>query len=601
MKKQISYLLVTTQLFNQEASSKNIIFLNEFSKTYNSIENDQKKNITIDHPWINEKKKNRDEKYVEKLSYLVFNKLYKKLNELHKVKKDKKYWEILLILWIYNFISFNLEKWRCVEKLLLLFDKNRLSSVSISLKKDIEIESTLNFFEICDSDLYNHLIIQKILKFNNFKNFIRKKYKKRDYPKDQNHLTLYSRIRNFIFLKILKFNTFYFDEVFSLKNYLKLCFLLKSIPFKINQRDIYNYRYKKFNQTLRNKMNFNIVANNKFEKFIFANIINDIPKSFVENYKDIIFEIKNKLPKKKICYVSGYNFWRNDIIKIWISEIRENKSKLITTDHGGFLPVKNHFIYKFPAIISDLYLTFFDRKNFSNKKNILQIPRISKKKLTFLTIKKKDKILIVLNQFFRFRKSVGSHPIGEQNLFIIDSMKKILNKIPKHISKQIIFREGDDNGWHYQDRINDNFQINKKDYTFRNKLPLKKLIHRIKLSIVTYPDTVVLDFIDHNVPTILFINEFWPIKKQYPQIYQKLKKAKILITNESELVSHLGKINENPQKWWSENKTQNAIKMVNQSLFVGNIDNNINKLSRIIKDNFFKYITKDESQKKINL
>ena len=77
------------------------------------------------------------------------------------------------------------------------------------------------------------------------------------------------------------------------------------------------------------------------------------------------------------------NFWRNDIIKIWISEIRQNKSKLITIDHGGFLPVRNQFIYKFPAVISDLYLTFFDRKNFSNKKNILQIPRISKKKIDF--------------------------------------------------------------------------------------------------------------------------------------------------------------------------------------------------------------------------
>ena len=123
----------------------------------------------------------------------------------------------------------------------------------------------------------------------------------------------------------------------------------------------------------------------------------------------------------------------------------------------------------------------------------------------------------------------------------------------------------------------------------------------MKLSIVTYPDTVVLDFIDHNVPTILFLNEFWPIKKQYPQIYQKLKKAKILITNEKELVSHLFKISDNPQKWWLEKKTQNAIKIVNQNLFTGNIDNNISKLSRIIKDNFFKYITKDESKKKLNL
>ncbi len=595
MKKQISYFLVTTQLFNQEARSKNVIFLNEFSKTYNSIEKDQKKNITIDHPWIDEKKKYRDERYVEKLSYLVFNKLYKKLNELHKVKKDKKYWEILLIFWIYNYISFNLEKWRCVEKLLLLFDKNRLSSASISLKKDIEIENTSNFFEICGTDLYNHLIIQKILKFNNFKNFINKRYKKRDFPKKQNRLTFYSRIRNFIFSKILKFNTFYFDEVFSLKNYLKLCFFLKSIPFKINQRDIYDYRYKKFNQTLRNKINFNIVANNKFEKFIFANIINDIPKSLIENYRDITFQIQNKLPVKKICYISGYNFWRNDVIKIWISEIRQNKSKLITTDHGGFLPVKNHFIYKFPAIISDLYLTFFDRKNFSNKQNVLQIPRISKKKYTFPVFIKKNKILIVLNQFLRFRISVGSVPIGKQNLLIIDSMKKILNKIPNHISEQIRIREKHENGWDYFKRINENFEIKKNDYNFWNKTPIKKIVKRIKLCIVTYPDTVILDFMDHNVPTILFINKFWPIKKQYPQIYKKLKKAKILINNENELVSHLNKINDNPKQWWLEKKTQDAIRMVNKSLFAGNIDNNINKLSKIIKNNFFKHTKKEES------
>ena len=35
--------------------------------------------------------------------------------------------------------------------------------------------------------------------------------------------------------------------------------------------------------------------------------------------------------------------------------------------------------------------------------------------------------------------------------------------------------------------------------------------------------------------------------------------------------------------------------MVNKSLFAGNIDNNINKLSKIIKNNFFEHIKKEES------
>lgn len=594
MKKQKNYQVITTHLLDNEIYLKKTIFLSEFSKSNKQAKDNYTNQHTIEHPWLNQKKQNYDEKYAVRLSYFIFNQLYKELNTLHKVKKDKVYWELLLLFWIYNYISFNLEKWRCVEKLLLLYNKNKLSSIFLKIKKNIEIESSLNFFEFCGTDLYNHLVIQKILEFNGFKNFIYRDYELSDNLTLKKNNNFLKKIRKFFFSKILKYNNFYFDSVFSLKNYIKLCFYLKSVPFIIDESDIYDHKIIKFDHNLRKKIKLKTLNKNKFEKFIIQNIINDLPKSLVENYKDILFNTSSKLPPKKICYISGYNFWRNDVIKIWISEIRQNKSKLITTDHGGFLPVKNQFINKFPSIISDLYLTFYDRKNFNNKKKIIQIPRISKKKLIFSILKKKDKILIVLNQFLRFRTNVGSYPIGKQNLYIIESLKKILNKLPNGILEQLRFREARDNGWEFYRRISENFQINKNDYAFWNKKPIKKLVNRIKLCIVTYPDTVVLDFIDHNVPTILFINKFWPIKKQYPEIYQKLKKAKILITKENELVSHLNEINDNPQQWWLEKKTQNAIRMVNQKLFIGNIDNNISQLSKIIRDNFFKYNKNDE-------
>ena len=57
MKKKISYLLVTTQLFNKETSSKKIICLSEFSKSFNLIKKNHRKQITIKHPWCDEKKK----------------------------------------------------------------------------------------------------------------------------------------------------------------------------------------------------------------------------------------------------------------------------------------------------------------------------------------------------------------------------------------------------------------------------------------------------------------------------------------------------------------------------------------------------------------
>ena len=45
MKKKISYHLVTTHLFNQEISSKKIIFLSEFSKSFNLIKKIKKNKL----------------------------------------------------------------------------------------------------------------------------------------------------------------------------------------------------------------------------------------------------------------------------------------------------------------------------------------------------------------------------------------------------------------------------------------------------------------------------------------------------------------------------------------------------------------------------
>ena len=91
MKNQINNLLITTHFFNKEVNSKNIIFLNEFSKRYKQFRNNYNNHNTIEHPWLDKKKQNYDERYVEKLSYLIFDKLYKSLNELHEVKKEKKF------------------------------------------------------------------------------------------------------------------------------------------------------------------------------------------------------------------------------------------------------------------------------------------------------------------------------------------------------------------------------------------------------------------------------------------------------------------------------------------------------------------------------
>jgi SAM-dependent methyltransferase len=137
------------------------------------------------------------------------------------------------------------------------------------------------------------------------------------------------------------------------------------------------------------------IEKDEFEIFLTANIKYEIPKIFIESYKDLIICLK-KINCKKIKYLSGYDFWREDIIKVWIAENRSKNLKLITMDHGGLFPLKKSFFYDYPLIISDYYLSTNKRNNIGLNKTNIQIPRIVKKNFYMPSLKKINTIFYYL-------------------------------------------------------------------------------------------------------------------------------------------------------------------------------------------------------------
>jgi putative transferase (TIGR04331 family) len=574
--------LVASQLPCCQVDRGNIVFLNEFSKDYELYKNYNPKKIqTIRHPWVNENRKRKDEKYAKLLAEKVANEIGLKLNKIHKIKKSKKYWDFLLLFWAYNYVSLYLEKWRCIEEFFKRYRYKNFYTTGIKISNKYEIASSDDFYKLSQKDFYNQIIIQNILKFKKIKRIFYKNFTINNSKKKNKKSKILRLFRNFYFNIALKKNQYYFDAVLPVITYFKFCISLRIIPFFIKNDDLYEYRSKKFDKNLRKKININLKEKDEFETFLTANIKYEIPKIFIESYKDLIICLK-KINCKKIKYLSGYDFWREDIIKVWIAENRSKNLKLITMDHGGLFPTKNSFFYDYPSIISDYYLSINKRNNIGLNKTNIQIPRVSKKKNYIPSLKKNNKILFVLNQFYRFKVGVGGIA-GEQNLHIINSMNKIFENLPSNIVKNIRVREKEDNKWKFFERLKDIAGINLEEYQYWNYKPLRKLLSETKIFISTYPDTVFLDGVDNNIPSLLFINKFWPLKNEYYKSYHILKKAKILFDDEKRLVIHLKKIYNNPIDWWLSNQTQAAIKIINNQHFIGNIQDKSKEFLKLVK------------------
>ena len=85
---------------------------------------DEKKDILINHPWDNQKKYQIDANKIKKIYLQFLGEISNKLNGQHKIKKDLRYWKIIIGPWLHSLILAYYEKNLVVN--LLLKNKKKL-------------------------------------------------------------------------------------------------------------------------------------------------------------------------------------------------------------------------------------------------------------------------------------------------------------------------------------------------------------------------------------------------------------------------------------------------------------------------------------------
>ena len=536
----------------------------------------------LSYHWRNKKKLNIDYKYLYKLSeeFIIF--FVNKLNFIHKENRSFRYWRIILSPWLYVYISSMYDRWEIINS--LNKNKNKFICKYLYYKKIFNNYGISDYIEkVTKNELWNHSNFIRIIKY--------KKIKKINFKNTKKALDIHGNYKqnkifffiNFLdkilsYVSILVNSTIIENFNISKKYYLRLCLKSKIFPglFKsfFSSRSLYK---EKVNLGLR-KVVFKYDSKKKnFRHFLFECLKSDFPITYLENYKTLQSEINSKgFQKKNIKKIfSMTSFIDNEIFKIWLANKVENGSKFVIVSHGGCLTPKLNGFFNYFAKIADKVIT--SKKSLNQK----EIQMSLLKNNFFIKRNNHSKNIYIFDcEPANYACKIQSWPFINDLKQIISNTEKLINLFPKKDHKNIFYRSID-NGKNFSEIIKKRFpSINISDL---NKVMFKDIQNDIKLAICMYPETVIVDLIANEIPTVIFIpNKLYSFDTNSKKMIKYLKKNKIYFDDFENLKLHLNKIKYSPIEWWSSKSNQLAVKNFRTNFF--KFDKNyILKWSQLLK------------------
>ena len=510
---------------------KKIINLNYEICTYHYNENQNK----LKNDWL----------YLHDLYERVIIAITMKLNNYHKKKFSRKYWEIIVGPTIVQLLSVFLDRYETITHLKKNFSINEVAI----LKYDVSNCVTKDFEDLFENKLDNHFwnncIFSEILK-DSFKikfveidpkNNISLEHKR----KNHNIIANLFRCADFFLSKIIKEKILFYK--FNKK---------KILGYMISQLRLSRFYYefsKNINtkkKIVRKNINLGLSPKNSFEQMLNRKLFNFLPSSHLELFDDINLHLKKiKINPKYIITTFGHV--TDDLFKIWTAErVEKNISKLIICSHGGTF--ENKINFNSWINISDKFITWDKKKN---HKCIQLPPTYSLDKKNIENAKKK-KILFCTANTNLYAYRIQDYIISSQIKLYLIFWKEFIKKLNLKIKADLIIRHiPNSDPWQLKkefEKILGYNAISKK----------KKFLDEVKNSkiiIHTALQTTFFESMLAGVPTVVLLKEeLWNIGESGKEIYNLLKKNKIIFEDIDGLIAHLNNITENPFLWWCSNE-----------------------------------------------
>ena len=573
------------------SSEKEIIYFNEIIQSRHlELKNKNLKNINqnVFEPYgLTEKLLYEDAIYLDKVFEKYLNKISIELNNLHNQNNSLKYWNIILGIWLRDFIYTTYNRFKTLKKGLKKFDINEIILIS-NKKNNFPILESTTFNKLTNNLLFDAILVSKI-----FKNLESNKNIKINRSEDllyQSSLNLKHETKKIrieilkIISKILNFlSNFHNAKYFVLKSYfglfeeIKLNFILnKKIQF--NEYPSIEYKEKKINLSVRSNLNFNNDSENEFETVLNKIVVDYIPMSVIENYQQVENFIKKKLdwPQNPKLIFTSNSFGDGGPAQFWIAKKTEKGSKYYIGQHGaGYLELYDKKLRT--EVKPAEKLIVWGKKIFSDK----VFPTFN-----FTVLNKKENKFLGKKLTIVFRSSgVRTVPFDrfEYGKILYDKTAEIIENLSDEIKKKTLLRLHPN----YKKGIYFTFDyfIKKNKYLkIDNKTKYHKLLIDSKIVIFNDFSSGFLQNLTLNYPSIVFSPlglSF--IHEENKTDFEELIKIKLIFTDVKSLNNHLNKIWNNTETWWNDTSNVKVRKIFLEKYSLKPPSNGLNEFSNILK------------------
>lgn len=519
----------------------------------------------------------RDEEVPAILRYLddVYERSLKvlsaKLNHLHGMDHDERYWRILTGTWLKQHIHMLYDRYLHVSAALSSYPD--LSTVYLDESSFQTPGTTIDYIELLKGDLYNLQIFTKIMRRLN-----------REFPKLKADLNryVYSQVsvhkpplnRALTFFKkqlasrisaigpmkrkIVYHNAYFPRDVQIL---LLLKTKLRLSPFYYPNVD---FRDTPCSRGMRDVLKDLSFGENEFEKMLFDFISEEIPLVFVEKYRQTAEEIDRLYPFNPKAVMSATSWHYNDFFKLWAASRSEKGALLVGLQHGGGYGILDYWLQERQelAVVDRYYSWGWSRDTGGIRARVkpLTPTKLVGRRRRSGSLKTRN-ILYDLTTWSRY---LVQFPVTTDywRLYYRD-IAVFSNALSEKVIPHLILRpHREDMGWELVRRLEDIFPPGARIETW--DVPFIESLESSSLFLCGHPTycTTFIEALQIDKPTILFYDPHASANALTPEARESfalLSRAGILFENPLDAAKQVNSVHEHVDEWWAEKECRGAV------------------------------------------
>lgn len=556
--------LATTALEEFWETKKTIVFLGEWCLLYGRRPFWERLNgKLLGSPFSNAKGAHDAHKYVNEIYERVLPRVGDILNSIHGTHNSLRYWRIVAGPWLMTYLHVVYDRYSHIKKALEQypdFDTLVMAESSFVVPADL-----MGYVNSLKEDAENLQIYSKILVALG-KTYPCKELAKTADPRRVEPVrdTLKRRMFGAVATLIPFIGITSTRSIFLKNTYFPLSFILPLVLKHPRLLSISivgtpkpsNYVY---NQEARKEIKKIWVGDGEFEQCVSAMLFSDIPKCYVEGYRDIKARTCGCYPENPKAIFSATAWYYDEGFKQWAAAAADRGALLIGTTHGGAYGGWADFSSELheTEIVNRYYTWGWVRLD--SRADVIPYPAsklVGRKKL--VADNSKSGILWAGTTSPRYLRDFPKLPLFYSEY--LSWQCRFASTLRKNLVDNVRFRpHREDGGWGVVGRLRScipGVQIETWEVSFEESLA------NCRLYVCDHMSTTFAEALAVNKPTILFWNpQANELKPEAQFYYDLLRDNGILFDNPEGAGAAVNQFYDDVESWWNEPERQNAIQV----------------------------------------